>query len=277
MVKFVRTTNQTIIEPSRGGSLPDFHEVWAYRELIFLMAWRDIKVRYQHTLLGITWVVLQPLLMMVIFTVIFGKLGKLPAGENYPMLALSGYALWQYFSRCVGESVQSFHMHRNLLTKVYFPRVIVPIVTCIPPIVDFAICLVIVLVAVAITRTPVGPQVMLLPIVGIFHIMFTVAVTIWTSSFCTDFKDFRHLMPFLLQFGLFLSPVAYSSMLVPENWRTIYALNPLVGLIDAARWCVGSSPFPGWELGSGLIVTTLTLFFGLRYYHDLDGRLSDRL
>lgn len=266
-----------IIEPGKGIK-KYWRDLWRYRELFYFLAWRDILVRYKQTVIGIAWSVVRPVLTMIVFTVIFGRLAKFPSeGVPYPILVFAAMLPWQLFSTALSESSNSLITSRNMITKIYFPRLIVPTSSVIVCLVDFLISLAILVVLMIWFQFIPGWQVLLLPFFLLLALTTSMGVGLWISALNVKYRDFRYIIPFLVQFGLYVSPVGFSSSVVPEKWRLMYSLNPMVGVIDGFRWVIigGNSEIylPGFLLSIGL---TLVIFIlGLSYFRKTERTFAD--
>ncbi len=240
-----------IIEPGRG-TREYWRDLWRYRELFFFLAWRDILVRYKQTAIGIAWSVLRPLATMLVFTIVFGKLAKLPSnGVPYPIMVFAAMLPWQFFANSLSESSNSLIDNANLLTKVYFPRLIVPAGSVIVSLVDFLIASVLLGGLMAWYRFVPDVRMLLLPAFLLMALMASFGVGLWLSALNVKYRDFRYVVPFLVQFGLYISPVGFTSSIVPEQWRLLYFLNPMVGVIDGFRWALLGDAFPVYWPGLG--------------------------
>jgi lipopolysaccharide transport system permease protein len=238
------------IQPSKGWSALNLAELWQYRELIYFLAWRDIKVRYKQTIIGIAWVLLQPLAMMAVFWLLFGRMAKLPSdGLPYPLFVLVALLPWQFFSRVISESTNSLITDQRLITRVYFPRLVVPIATGLTALMDFALAMILVAVLMLLFGIVPGPTLLLLPLVVILMVAAALGVGFWLSALNVEYRDVMHAIPFLVQFWFFVTPVVYSSSLLPEPWRLLSGLNPMTAVVDGFRWCVLGA-------GSGLSLTS---------------------
>jgi len=270
-------TVEIVIEPGRGA-IHYWRDIWRYRELFFFLAWRDILVRYKQTAIGIVWSVLRPFLTMVVFTVVFGKLAKLPSnGIPYPVMVYAAMLPWQFFANSLSESSNSLIDNANLLTKVYFPRLIVPAGSVIVSLVDFFISLAILAVLMGWYHLLPDIRMLLLPFFLILAFFASAGAGLWLSALNVQYRDFRYVIPFLLQFGLYISPVGFSSAIVPEQWRFYYFLNPMVGVIEGFRWAILGNAFPvnwpGLVLSSLLVV--LTFFSGVHYFRRMERSFAD--
>jgi lipopolysaccharide transport system permease protein len=272
------THDLILIEPGRSERRY-WRDVWKYRELLYFLAWRDVLVRYKQTVIGIAWVVLRPLLIMAVFTIAFGRIAKLPSDGDvpYPLLVLAGLLPWQFFATAMSEASASLVSNANLITKIYFPRVIVPASTVITSVVDFVVTLG--LMAIFMAWYGVVPGVRAIAIVPLLLLMFMAAMGagVWLAALNVKYRDFRYVVPFIVQFGLYVSPVGFSSRVVPEQWSWAFMLNPMAGVIDGFRWALlgGESP-PNWpSLWASLAVSTGLLALGLSYFRRTERSLAD--
>lgn len=268
---------EILIKPGMGA-LHYWRDIWRYRELFFFLAWRDILVRYKQTAIGVAWSVLRPLLTMVVFTIVFGKLAKLPSnGVPYPIMVYAAMLPWQFFANSLTESSNSLIDNSNLLTKVYFPRLIVPAGSVIVSLVDFLISSVILGGLMAWYRFLPDVRVLFLPVFFMMALMTSFGVGLWFSALNVKYRDFRYVVPFLVQFGLYVSPVGFSSALVPEEWRFFYFLNPMVGVIDGFRWALLGDAFPvNWPgLGLSCLLVVLVLAGGVFYFRRMERSFAD--
>ena len=266
-----------IIEPNR--TVADFlKELVRYRELFYFLAWRDILVRYKQTVIGIAWSVIRPFLTMVVLSLVFGRLAKLPSeGVPYPVLVFSGLLPWQYFSNAMQESSNSLISESRLISKVYFPRLIVPTSSVIVSAVDFLISLALLGLLMLWYGFAPSSNVAFMPFFFILVTMAALGVGFWLSALNVKYRDFRYIVPFIVQFGLYVSPVGFSSALVPAKWRLIYSLNPMVGVIDGFRWCIQgpNSPLyiPGFVVS---VVTSAFLFWsGVKFFRRTERFFAD--
>jgi lipopolysaccharide transport system permease protein len=257
------------IHPSRGWRLLNLRELWQYRELLYFLTLRDIKVRYKQTALGIVWVILQPMAMLVVFTLIFGRLAKMPSeGLEYPLFAIAALLPWQVFSRGLGEASTSLLADQRVITRVYFPRIMVPTATILSALVDFAVACILLIGMMIFYKVVPTSNVVWLP--AFIALMFTTAlgVSFWLSALNLEFRDVRYVLPFLTQFWLFLTPVVYPSQLVPEQWRVVYSLNPMVGVVEGFRWALfGTGPGPGAMLSISTVVAVTVFLGGILFFH----------
>ncbi|MDR1621999.1 MAG: ABC transporter permease [Synergistaceae bacterium] len=265
-----------IIEPNRTASA-FFKELVRYRELFYFLAWRDILVRYKQTAIGIAWSVIRPFLTMVVFSVVFGRLAKLPSeGVPYPILVFSAMLPWQYFANAMQESSNSLIAESRLISKVYFPRLIVPTSSVIVSAVDFFISLALLGILMLWYGFTPSPGIAFLPFFFLLATLAALGAGFWLSALNVKYRDFRYIVPFLVQFGLYVSPVGFSSSVVPERWRALYSLNPMVGVIDGFRWCVqgtGSFYLPGFAVS--VAVSAFLFWSGIKFFRRTERFFAD--
>jgi lipopolysaccharide transport system permease protein len=272
------TENITIIESGRAER-NYWRDLWRYRELFQVLAWRDLSVRYKQTVIGAAWAVIRPFLTMIIFTVIFGRVAKLPTegAAPYALMVFAGMLPWTFFSTAVSEASGSLISNANLVSKVYFPRLIVPAATIIVAFADFFIGLVILLGVMAWYRFAPGWQMLAMPAFVLLAFLASLGPSLWIAAINVKYRDFRYVIPFIVQFGLYVSPVGFSSAIVPERWRLLYSLNPMVGVIDGFRWCVlrGETAFnlPGFLVS--LAVIAFFLVAGVWQFRRLERSFAD--
>ncbi|MCW9680077.1 ABC transporter permease [Dolichospermum planctonicum UHCC 0167] len=274
-----QTTSQPelIIEAGRTEK-QYWQDLWRYRELFYFLAWRDILVRYKQTAIGIVWALIRPFLTMVVFTVVFGQLAKLPSeGAPYPILVFSAMLPWQFFSNSLSECSNSLITNANLLSKVYFPRLVVPTSAVVVSFVDFMISGMILLALMAWYNFIPTWRILTLPLFIAVAFAASIGAGLWLASLNVQYRDFRFIVPFIVQFGLYISPVGFSSSIVPEQWRFIYSLNPMVGVIDGFRWAIlgGNSQLylPGFILSMALVF--LLLVSGIWYFRKMERTFAD--
>jgi homopolymeric O-antigen transport system permease protein len=265
------------ITPPGGGAALDLRDLWEYRELIALLVWRDVKVRYKQTFLGVAWAVVQPLTSMILFTIVFGRLANLPSeGAPYPVFALAGLLPWQLFSSALVGASNSLVGSAGLLTKVYFPRLIIPIAAVGGALVDFLISLGVLAVMMVVYGVPLRPAILAIPLLAALAMVTALAVGLWTSALNVKYRDVQYLMPFLMQVWLFASPVAYSATLVRGRvWQVLYGLNPLAGVIEGFRWAIIGTPAPGLMVLPSLAVTAALLAGGFAYFRRMEVAFAD--
>jgi len=269
--------NHTHIEPSKGWAPLNFKDLWEYRELLYFLIWRDIKVRYKQTLLGIVWAVLQPFLTMVVFSIFFGRLANVPSDNlPYPIFAYAGLLPWQLFAFALTESGNSLVSNQRLITKIYFPRLVIPVAAVLSGLVDFAISFLILLGMMAYYHIALTPAALTLPLFLLLAIATALAVGLWLSALNVEYRDVRYVIPFLTQFWLFMTPIAYPSSLVPLWLRPFYALNPMVGVVEGFRWALlGTQGFVGLMVLVSAMVVTFLLFGGLFYFRRMEKTFAD--
>lgn len=253
-------------------------DIWHYRELFYFLAWRDILVRYKQTVIGIAWSLIRPLLTMVVFTIIFGKLAKLPSeGVPYPVLVFAALLPWQFFANSFSESSNSLISNANLLSKVYFPRIILPVSTVIVSLVDFFISFVFLAALMVWYQFLPDWRIITLPFFLILASLAAFGFGLWIAALNVKYRDFRYVVPFFIQFGLYVSPVGFSSSIIPGNWRLLYSINPMVGVIDGFRWALLGQNiqlyWPGFLLS--IVLTLLIFVSGLRYFRKTERTFAD--
>ncbi len=255
-----------------------WRDLFRYRELFYFLAWRDVLVRYKQTVIGILWAVLRPLLTMIVFTFVFSRIAKLPSGGiPYPVLVFAAMLPWQLFATSLSEGSGSLINNANLISKVYFPRLIVPASAVIVSFVDFAISMVLLGVLMAIYHVWPGWPVLMLPVFTLLALLASAGAGIWLAALNVKYRDFRYVVPFIVQFGLYISPVGFSSAIVPEKWRLLYDFNPMVGVIDGFRWAIsnGRSAFPQQSLLLSLITIAVLLVSGIWYFRKTERTFAD--
>jgi len=265
------------IDPPQSWISLGLKELWEYRELLYFLTWRDIKVRYKQTVLGAAWAVIQPFFMMVVFSLFFGRLAKVPSdGIPYPVFTFCALLPWQLFAHALTESSNSVVASQNLITKVYFPRLIVPISAVLAGLLDFAIAFVILLGMLLYYGIVPGWQIATLPAFIVLAIMTALGIGLWLSALNVQYRDVRYTINFLVQIWLFATPVAYPSSLIPEKWRPLYGLNPMAGVVEGFRWALlGKANPPGAMLWVSIAVVVLMLLGGLFYFRRMEQRFAD--
>ncbi len=253
-----------------------FKDLWRYRELFLFLAWRDILVRYKQTVFGVLWAVLRPVLTMVVFTVVFGKIAKMPSGGvPYPVLVFSALLPWQFFSNSFSEASNSMIGNAGLLSKIYFPRMIMPASSIIVAFVDFLVAFMVLIGLMFYYGYPPSWTILTLPVFILLAFLTAMGAGLFISALNVKYRDFKHLVPFVVQFGLFISPVGFSSQLVPEKWRVLYALNPMVGVIDGFRWAILGQPFNGPALLFSVLISTGLIILGFWYFRKMENTFVD--
>ena len=268
---------ELVIEPGRLAA-HYWKDLWRYRELFWVLAWRDVSVRYKQTVIGAAWALVRPFLTMVVFTVIFGKLAGLPSqGAPYALLVFAGILPWTFFSTALADASNSLIGNANLISKVYFPRLIVPAASVVVAFVDFIIGFFILVGLMIWYQYPPGWPMLLLPGFVMLTFLASLGPALWITALNVKYRDFRYVIPFIVQLGLYVSPIGFSSSIVPEQWRLLYSMNPVVGVIDGFRWCVlgGESRLylPGFLMS--ILVAAFFLWFGLRQFRKMEASFAD--
>jgi lipopolysaccharide transport system permease protein len=275
-IKIMR--NETVIEAGRSER-HYWIDLWRYRELFRVLAWRDLSVRYKQTVIGVLWALIRPFLTMVVFTVIFGRIAKLPTDGNapYALMVFAGILPWTFVSSGLNEASNSLISNTNLISKVYFPRLIVPVAAIVVAFVDFLISFCILLVLMAWYRFAPDWRIMILPVFTLMAFLASVGPALWVASLNVKYRDFRYVIPFIVQFGLYVSPVGFSSSVVPKSWLLLYSLNPMVAVIDGFRWCIlrGQSDIDATSLIVSLTVIAFFLWFGVRQFRRTEKSFAD--
>ncbi len=271
------TSTELVIEAGRTER-QYWKDLWRYRELFYFLAWRDILVRYKQTVIGLAWALIRPFLTMVVFTVVFGQLAKLPSeGAPYPILVFSGMLPWQFFASALAECSNSLISNANLISKVYFPRLIVPASAVIVSFVDFLVSGMILLALMAWYNFVPSWRILTLPLFIGIAFAASMGAGLWLAALNVKYRDFRYIVPFIVQLGLYISPVGFSSSIVPQQWRWLYSLNPMVGVIDGFRWAIlgvnAKVYWPGFMLSIGLVC--LLLVTGIWYFRKTERTFAD--
>jgi lipopolysaccharide transport system permease protein len=265
------------IQPSSGWGSLNLGELWAHRELVYFLTWRDIKVRYKQTALGAIWAILQPLMTMAVFALFFGRLARLPSdGVPYPLFAFTALVPWMFFSNGLTQASNSLVHNANLLTKVYFPRLAIPISTVIAGTLDFVLSFVVLLALVLYYGVTPTANVVWLPLFAVLALITSLGVGLWAAAINVQFRDVRYTIPFLTQFWMFATPVAYPSSLLPEPWRTVFGINPMVGVVEGFRWSlVGAQTAPGPIVALSSLVAVTLLVSGAYYFRRMERTFAD--
>jgi lipopolysaccharide transport system permease protein len=265
------------IEPSPRWALLKIRELWDYREMLYFLVWRDIKLRYKQTELGIAWAILQPFLTMLIFSLFFGRLAKIPSdGIPYPIFVYTALLPWIFFANGLTQSSNSLVSHSNLITKVYFPRLIIPISAVITGIFDFSLGFLVLIGMVYYYGMSVTAAVLYLPLFLLLALIVALATGLWLSALNVKYRDVRYVTPFIIQIWMFATPIAYSSTLVPERWRVLYGLNPMVGVIEGFRWMLlRTQTQPSPMIAVSTFVAVAALFFGIFYFRQVEKTFAD--
>lgn len=264
------------IDPPTGWTSIGLRELWDYRELLYFLIWRDVKVRYKQTALGAAWAIIQPLFMMLVFSLFFGRLAKIPSdGIPYPIFTFCALLPWQLFAHALTESSNSLVANERLITKVYFPRLVVPIAAVLGGLVDFGVAFIILLAMMIYYGIVPTSAIISLPGFIILAIMTALAVGLWLSALNVKYRDVRYTINFLIQFWLFATPIAYPSSLVPERWRALYGLNPMAGVVEGFRWALLGAKPPGAMLAVSIGVVVVLLIGGLFYFRRMEQQFAD--
>jgi homopolymeric O-antigen transport system permease protein len=264
------------LQPSQGWNNRTIADIWAYRELLYFFIWRDIKVRYKQTLLGAGWAIIQPLMTMVVFTIFFGHLAKVPSdGLPYPVFSFMALVPWTYFASALAGCSTSLSGYQHIISKVYFPRLIIPIAAVIAPLVDFAIGFVILIGFMMWYRITPGPSIVWLPALMLLALATAASVGVWLAALNVRYRDVRYVVPFVVQLWMFATPVAYPASLVPSRWRAVYGLNPMAGVIEGFRWALAGGPAPGVITVVSAAVVVVLIAGGAMYFRRLEGTFAD--
>jgi lipopolysaccharide transport system permease protein len=269
----------TTIGPSAPWVLLRPRELWEYRELLYFLTWRDIKVRYKQTAVGAAWAVLQPVSTMIVFSLFFGRLANIPSGDvPYPLFAFAALVPWTFFATAVVQGANSLVDQEDVLTKVYFPRLIVPAAAVVACLVDLGIAFVVLIGLVVLYGVAPTAALLALPLFVLLAAITAFAVSLWLSALNVLYRDVRYTLPFLVQLWLFVSPVAYPSTLVPDSWQAVYGLNPMAGVIDGFRWALVGGPAPAVGLlGASVAAVIALLVTGLYYFHRMERSFADAI
>jgi lipopolysaccharide transport system permease protein len=275
----------TILRPSKGWSALNLADIWRYRELVYFLIWRDVKVRYKQTALGAGWAVIQPFMTMVVFTIFFGRIAQISTGDiPYPLFSYAGLLPWGLFTKALSDSGRSMVSHRSMITKVYFPRLVIPLASVIGGIVDFAIAFVVLLAMLlyfnsdlgGASRVVPGLAVLTLPLFLLMALITALGVGLWLSALNVIYRDINYITPFLINFWLFLTPVGYPSSMISEKWQLIYSLNPMTGVVEGFRWAIlGSEAAPGLPFLVSAIISLILLISGLFFFRRMERTFAD--
>jgi len=255
-------------------------DLWRYRELFYFLSWRDILVRYKQTVIGIAWSVIRPLLTMLVFTIVFGRIAKLPSDNApYPILVFTALLPWQFFSNALSEASNSLISNQSMISKIYFPRIIIPSSTIIVSLIDFGISFILLAITMAIYRFVPSWKMVFIPLFLLLAIILSLGMGFLLSALNVKYRDVRYVIPFIVQFGMYISPVGFSSSVVPDRWRFLYSINPMVGVIDGFRWAIigkgVSFYWPGFILS--IVLTFLIAIWGFWYFRKTEKTFADRI
>ena len=267
----------TYLKPSKGWMSIDFKELWRFRELIYFLTWRDIKVRYKQAILGIAWALLQPVLTVVIFSIVFGVLLQTPSeGIPYPLFAISALLPWQLFANVLQRSSVSLVANANLITKIYFPRLSIPLSAVFAALVDFGVSFIVLIVMMIIYQYTPGWNIFWLPAIILFALLTGLAVGLWLSALNVQYRDVQHMVPFIIQVWMYASPIVYPIEIIPEGiWRVLYGLNPMVGVIQSYRWALLGGDQPDLTMLISVVVVIFLLVGGFYYFRRLEKTFAD--
>ncbi|MGB4958020.1 MAG: ABC transporter permease [Saprospiraceae bacterium] len=270
--------HQIIIEPGRLEK-NYWADLWRFRELFYILSWRDIKVRYKQTVLGIAWSIIRPLLTMLVFTVVFGSIAQLPSegAAPYAIMVYAALLPWQFFSNALSEASTSLIGNANLISKVYFPRLIIPTAAVITSFIDFLISFVILVALMVYYQFAPSIHLLFLPVFIVIAFLASIGPGLWLTALNVKYRDFRYIVPFIVQFGLYISPVGFSSSIVPDKWQFFYSLNPMVGVIDGFRWCIlGGDALVNWDgFILSMVIVALFLWLGIYQFRKMEKTFAD--
>ena len=270
-------SNTIIIRPGHGWAALNLKDLWIYRELIYFMTWRDLKVRYKQTLLGASWAILQPFLTMVVFSIFFGELAKVPSDNvPYPIFSYTALLPWTLFSKALQDASKSLVSSSHMITKIYFPRIILPLASILAGVVDFIIAFLVLLGMMWYYQIVPNINIWTLPLFVLLALTTAIGVGLWLSALNVLYRDINYATHFITQFWLFITPIAYPASMVPEQWKLVYALNPMAGVVEGFRWALlGSSNPPGLTLLVSISVALLLLISGLFYFKRMERLFAD--
>ena len=266
------------LRPPKGFSALNLRDLWVYRELVFFMIWRDIKVRYKQTLLGASWAILQPFMTMVVFTIFFGNLAEVPSdGVPYPIFTYTALLPWQLFSKALQDAARSLVSNRHMITKVYFPRLVLPLSSIVAGLVDFGIAFIVLLGMMFFYQTPLRWEMLTLPLFLLLALTTALGVGLWFSALNVLYRDIAYVMPFLSQFWMFITPVVYPASMVPEKWRFLYYLNPMTGVVEGFRWALlgTNTTLPTSMIVLSIAISIIVLVSGLFYFRRMERLFAD--
>lgn len=255
-------------------------ELWQFRELLVLLGWRDLIIRYKQTVIGVAWAILRPIMTMVVFTLVFGKLANMPSKDTpYPLLVFAGMLPWMFFATTFNDVGNSIVSNGHIISKVYFPRIIIPLSALLTGLVDFALSAAVYLMIALYYGYLPGWEIVFLPCFVLLLCLIVLGCSLWVSALNVTYRDFRYVVPFVVQFGAYVSPVGFASSVVPERWQLLYAINPMVGVIDGFRWCLlGAAHEPHWEsVGMALLFALLILIPGIRFFRRAENDFADAI
>src|SRR5512135_3587470 len=267
------------IRPSTGLAALNLRDLWVYRELIFFMIWRDVKVRYKQTLLGAAWAVIQPVLTMLVFNFIFGTVAKVPTeGIPYPIFSYAALLPWGLFSTALNQASRSLTANQNMITKIYFPRLVLPLASVLGGLVDFAIAFLVLIVLMIYYQVAPTVAIWTLPLFLLLTLVTALGVALWLSAINVQYRDVNYVLPFLTQFWLFLTPVAYSAKVISAKWQLVYSLNPMAGVVNGFRWALlGTNTGPNLNMAVSVGISLVVLISGLFYFRSMERTFADTI
>jgi len=276
-----------VLRPSRGWSALNLIDLWRYRELIYFLIWRDVKVRYKQTALGASWAIIQPFVTMVVFTILFGNLAKMPSdGIPYPLFSYTGLLPWGLFTKALSDAGRSMITNRSMITKVYFPRLAIPIASVLSGLVDFALAFVVLIGMILFYnnnpnleyQVVLTPAILTLPLFLLLALITSLGVGLWLSALNVQYRDINYIIPFLTQFWLFITPIAYPASMIPEKWQLLYALNPMAGVVEGFRWALlGVDTAPGPMIAVSASIAVTLMISGLYYFRRMERTFADEI
>lgn len=269
----------TVIKPTNGWAALNLRDMWLYRELIFFMTWRDLKVRYKQTILGVGWAILQPFLTMVVFSIFFGSLAAVPSdGVPYPIFSYTALIPWTLFSKALQDASRSLVANSHMITKVYFPRMILPVSSVLAGVIDFLIAFIVLMGMMLYFNITPTANIWTLPLFLLLALITAIAVGLWLSALNVLYRDINYILPFLTQLWMYLTPIAYPTSMVPEKWRVVYALNPMTGVVEGFRWALlGTGQPPGMMTLVSAGVALALLISGMFYFKRMERLFADRV
>jgi len=278
-IELIHQPETIYIKPSKGLTALNLRDPWIYRELIFFMIWRDIKVRYKQTLLGAAWAIIQPVLTMLVFNFIFGTIAKVPTeGVPYPIFSYTALLPWGLFSAALNNASRSLTTNQNMITKIYFPRLVLPLASVLGGLVDFAIAFLILIVMMIYYKAMPTAAIWTLPFFLLLTVITALGVALWLSAINVQYRDVNYVLPFLTQFWLFLTPVAYSAKVISDKWQIVYSLNPMAGVVNGFRWALlGTNTGPNLNMAVSVCISLFVLISGVFYFRSMERTFADTI
>jgi lipopolysaccharide transport system permease protein len=269
-------SRMVIVRPTKGFATINFGDLWAYRELVYFMIWRNVKVRYKQTVLGFAWAILRPFLSMVVFSIFFGSLAQMPSDNiPYPIFSYSGLLPWELFSVALMQASTSLVGSGNMITKVYFPRLVLPISSVLSGLVDFVIAFLVLIVMMLVYHITPTPAIWTLPLFLLLALITAIGVSLWLSALNVMYRDINYVLPFINQLWMYITPIVYSSSIVPDTWQLVYALNPMAGVVQGFRWALLGTASPGPMLWISVCVSIAMLISGLFFFRRMEHTFAD--